>query len=61
MSEDRNQPLVEIEAPPDARFAIVWSRFNHAVVGRLLDGAIACFSEHGVRDDAVYVVEVPRD
>ena len=59
MSEDRNQPLVDIQAPADARFAIAWSRFNHAIVGKLLDGAKACFSEHGVSDDALYVVEVP--
>jgi len=59
MSDDQNQPLTEIEAPADARFAIVWSRFNHAVVSKLLDGAKACFSEHGVSGDSVYVVEVP--
>lgn len=59
MSEDRNQPFVEVEAPADARFAIVWSRFNHAVVSKLLEGATKCFAEHGVPDDAVYVVEVP--
>lgn len=59
MSDDRNQPLGEVEAPTDARFAIVWSRFNYAVVSKLLEGAKACFSEHGVGDEAVYVVEVP--
>ena len=59
MSEDRNQPLVQVEAPTDACFAVVWSRFNHAVVSRLLEGAKACFAEHGVPDDSVYVVEVP--
>ena len=59
MSEDPNQPLVDIEAPPNARFAIVWARFNQAVVSKLLDGAKAHFSEHGVSGDAVYVVEVP--
>jgi 6,7-dimethyl-8-ribityllumazine synthase len=59
VSDDRNEPLLEVEAPTDARFAIVWSRFNHAVVSRLLDGARECFSEHGVPDDSVYVVEVP--
>ncbi|TFH28686.1 MAG: 6,7-dimethyl-8-ribityllumazine synthase, partial [Myxococcales bacterium] len=48
-----------MEAPTDARFAIVWSRFNYAVVSKLLEGAKACFSEHGVGDEAVYVVEVP--
>ena len=59
MSDDGNQPLVEVEAPADARFAIVWSRFNHAVVGKLLEGAKTCFSEYGVADDSVYVIEVP--
>lgn len=59
MSEDRNQPLVEVTAPAEARFAIVWSRFNHAVVSKLLDGAKECFSEHGVASKSVYVVEVP--
>jgi 6,7-dimethyl-8-ribityllumazine synthase len=59
VSGDRNQPLDDVEAPNDARFAIVWSRFNHPVVSKLLDGAKACFSEHGVSDQAVYVTEVP--
>ena len=59
MSDDLNPPLVTIEAPEDARFAIVWSRFNHAVVSKLLDGAKACFSDYGVSDDSIYVVEVP--
>ena len=59
MSEDPNAPLVEVRAPEDARFAIVWSRFNHAVVSRLLEGAEACFAEHGVSADSLYVIEVP--
>jgi hypothetical protein len=59
VSDDLNPPLVTIEAPEDARFAIVWSRFNHAVVSKLLDGAKACFSDYGVSDDSIYVVEVP--
>lgn len=59
MSEDPNQPVVDVVAPADARFAIVWSRFNHRVVSKLLDGATACFAEHGVAPDSVYVVEVP--
>ena len=59
MSDDGNQPLVEVQAPVDARFAIVWSRFNHPVVSKLLEGARACFSEHGVSGESVYVVEVP--
>ncbi|MGB8330530.1 MAG: 6,7-dimethyl-8-ribityllumazine synthase [Polyangiales bacterium] len=59
MSDVRNQPLVELEPPPGAQFAIVWSRFNHAVVRLLVDGAKSCLSEHGVPDTSIYVVEVP--
>jgi 6,7-dimethyl-8-ribityllumazine synthase len=59
MSEDQNQPFGDVLAPADARFAVVWSRFNHSVVTKLLDGAKACFSEHGISVDALYVVEVP--
>jgi 6,7-dimethyl-8-ribityllumazine synthase len=59
MSDDPNQPRIEVRAPPDARFAVVWSRFNRAVVQKLLDGALECLAEHGVSDDAIYVVEVP--
>lgn len=59
MSDDPNQPKSEIRAPRDARFAIVWSRFNRAVVHKLLEGAKACFADHGVSDDSLYVVEVP--
>lgn len=59
MSEDPNRPLVDVVAPNDARFAIVWSRFNHAVVSKLVDGARACLAEHDVDSDDVYVVEVP--
>ncbi len=59
MSEDRNPPLREVAAPQDARFAIVWSRFNRAVVGKLLEGAQECLAECGVADASVYVVEVP--
>ncbi|MBT8454109.1 MAG: 6,7-dimethyl-8-ribityllumazine synthase [Deltaproteobacteria bacterium] len=59
MSEDRNAPLKEVAAPTDARFAIVWSRFNREVVGKLLEGAQACLAERGVSEKSVYVVEVP--
>lgn len=59
MSADPNQPRIAVHAPPDARFAVVWSRFNRAVVQKLLDGALECLAEHGVSDDAIYVVEVP--
>jgi 6,7-dimethyl-8-ribityllumazine synthase len=59
VSQDQNQPLSEVRAPADARFAIVWSRFNHHVVSKLVEGAKACFTEHGLEPSALYVVEVP--
>ena len=59
MSEDPNRPEVDVRAPGDARFAIVWSRFNKAVVKKLLDGALECFDERGAPAESVYVVEVP--
>jgi 6,7-dimethyl-8-ribityllumazine synthase len=43
----------------DARFAVVAARFNHAVVDRLLDGALAAFRRHGVADDRLAILRVP--
>lgn len=44
---------------PAGRFAIVMSRFNDNVTGRLLAGARACLDAHGVARDAVDVIDVP--
>lgn len=41
------------------RFAIVVSRFNRAVTGGLLDGALEGLKTHGVDDDAIDVLHVP--
>lgn len=43
----------------DARFAIVAARFNHHVVDRLLEGALATFERHGVGADRLEVVRAP--
>ena len=43
----------------NAHFGIVASRFNGAVVERLLQGAVETFERHGVGDDALTVVHVP--
>jgi len=59
VSEDPNRPDVDVRAPSDAQFAIVWSRFNKKVVTKLLDGALECFEERGAPSNSVYVVEVP--
>jgi len=45
--------------PPDARFAIVASRFNHFIVDRLVDGALDALRRHGCEPDRVTIVRVP--
>lgn len=59
MSRDANEPSRPVAAPRDARFAVVWSRFNRQVVEKLLEGATSCLLDHGVDDSAIDVLEVP--
>ena len=52
----------EIKGAFDARgrsFAIVASSFNEVVVGKLVDGALACFRAHGIAEDDLLVTWVP--
>jgi 6,7-dimethyl-8-ribityllumazine synthase len=44
---------------PKRRFAVIVSRFNEEVTDRLLAGAQACFSDHGLKDGDVKVYSVP--
>ena len=46
-------------APPDARFAIVASRFNEMITQRLLNGAQTTLAQHGVADDSIDVAWCP--
>lgn len=41
------------------RVAVVASRFNEAIVERLVEGAVECLSKHGVPDEYIAVVWVP--
>lgn len=41
------------------RVAVVASRFNGAVVERLVDGALDCLRRHGVEEGSIRVVRVP--
>lgn len=43
----------------DLRVALVVSRFNDAVSGRLLDGALDCLRRHGAAEDRLTVARVP--
>jgi 6,7-dimethyl-8-ribityllumazine synthase len=40
-------------------YAIVVSRFNEFITGRLLEGALDCFKRHGAADEQILVVWVP--
>jgi len=42
-----------------ARYAIVVSRFNEFITGRLLAGAVDCLQRHGAGDEQITVVWVP--
>ncbi|MEK6239350.1 MAG: 6,7-dimethyl-8-ribityllumazine synthase [Planctomycetales bacterium] len=41
------------------RFAIVVSRYNESVTGKLHQGAVECLASHGVADDAIDVAWAP--
>ena len=41
------------------RFAIVISRFNEFITGRLLDGAVDCLQRHGAKESDLEVFWVP--
>ena len=44
---------------PVGRVAIIVSRYNETVTGRLLQGALACCTEAGIERDSVDIVWVP--
>jgi len=41
------------------RFAVVVSRFNELLTGRLTEGAVDCLLRHGAGDEDIVVVRVP--
>ena len=54
--------MSEIRGSFDAharRFAIAAAAFNEVVVGRLVEGAVACFRAHGIAEDGLTVAWVP--
>ncbi len=44
---------------PDARFAVVVSRFNDLITSRLVDGACQTIVRHGGKDEKIDIVHVP--
>ena len=54
--------MTEIRGTFDARgrrFAIVAAGFNEVVVGKLVEGATACFRAHGIAEDDLLIVWTP--
>jgi 6,7-dimethyl-8-ribityllumazine synthase len=54
--------VTEIRGTFDARgrrFAIVAAGFNEVVVGKLVEGATACFRAHGIAEDDLLIVWTP--
>jgi 6,7-dimethyl-8-ribityllumazine synthase len=54
--------IEEIKGRLDAgkgKYAIVVSRYNEFVTGKLLGGAIDCLQRHGAADEQIHVVWVP--
>ena len=43
----------------DKKFAVVVSRFNDFITGKLLEGAFDCLLRHGGKEDDITVVRVP--
>ena len=48
-----------VSVSPADRVAIVVSRYNEDVTGRLLDGALATLREHGVDEERITTIDVP--
>ncbi|MDZ7815430.1 MAG: 6,7-dimethyl-8-ribityllumazine synthase [Planctomycetota bacterium] len=49
----------KLVAPEGACVAVVVSRFNEFITGRLLEGALDALARHGVQDDNIYIHRVP--
>lgn len=46
-------------AADENKFAIIVSRFNEFITGKLLAGAIDCLERHGAKDENITVIWVP--
>ena len=45
-------------AADENKFAIIVSRFNEFITGKLLAGAIDCLERHGAKDEQITVIWV---
>jgi 6,7-dimethyl-8-ribityllumazine synthase len=57
---EKSQPKAQNElSAKEFRFAIVASRWNDAIVSRLIVGAQSALASHGANDDAIEIFRVP--
>jgi 6,7-dimethyl-8-ribityllumazine synthase len=49
----------KLVAPPDAKFALVVSRFNEFITRKLLDGAVDALQRHGAPGESIDVYWTP--
>ncbi|HET6914211.1 MAG TPA: 6,7-dimethyl-8-ribityllumazine synthase [Rhodanobacteraceae bacterium] len=59
MSRERAQSDHPLRSPHGARYAVIASRWNAAVVDALVEGARRAFAQHGVPESQVEIVRVP--
>ncbi|HEX7370843.1 MAG TPA: 6,7-dimethyl-8-ribityllumazine synthase [Rhodanobacteraceae bacterium] len=59
MSDQSATHSADLHSPPDARYAVIASRWNGAIVDALVAGARDAFARHGVANTALDVVRVP--
>lgn len=59
MSDHSAAPPQNFRSPPGARYAVIASRWNGAIVDVLVEGARAAFAQHGVTGVALDVLRVP--
>lgn len=55
----KSAPVHDLSASPDDRYAIVVSRFNEEVTGRLIDGAVETLRRRGLPEENVTIIWVP--
>jgi 6,7-dimethyl-8-ribityllumazine synthase len=59
MSRDLPTHSTFLQSPRGARYAVIASRWNAAVVDALVQGARRAFAQHGVPESRVEIVRVP--
>lgn len=59
MSVERADSDPALRSPSGARYAVIASRWNAAIVDALVEGACGAFERHGVPESQVRIIRVP--